>query len=67
MKPKAAGNAFKALSAEALQNNNQAFLELARRPGKISGRSRGDLDKRQQAINQLVEPCSNHCKKLTGK
>lgn len=49
--------AFKALSAEALQNNNQTFLELARVSlEKYQEGARSDLDKRQQAINQLVEP-----------
>lgn len=50
-------DAFKALSAEALQTNNQTFLELARVSlDKYQEGARSDLDKRQQAINQLVEP-----------
>ncbi|MGS0764822.1 DNA recombination protein RmuC [Syntrophomonas curvata] len=49
--------AFKALSAEALQTNNQAFLELARISlDKYQEGARSDLEKRQQAINQLIEP-----------
>ena len=58
-------NAFKALSAEALQNNNQAFLELARAAlEKYQEGARGDLDKRQQAINQLVEPLQQSLQKV---
>jgi len=50
-------DAFKALSAEALQGNNQSFLELARATlEKFQESARGDLDKRQQAIDQLVAP-----------
>jgi DNA recombination protein RmuC len=48
---------FKVLSAEALQTNNQSFLELAR--SVLEGfqkEARGDLDSRQQAITQVVLP-----------
>ena len=49
--------AFKALSAEALQTNNQAFLELAQVSlEKYQAGAQSDLEKRQQAINHLVEP-----------
>jgi DNA recombination protein RmuC len=58
-------NAFKALSAEALQSNNQTFLELARATlEKYQEGARGDLDKRQQAINQLVEPLKQSLQKV---
>lgn len=50
-------DAFKALSAEALTSNNQAFLDLARTTlEKYQEVARGDLEKRQQAINELVKP-----------
>ncbi len=50
-------DAFKALSAEALQVNNQTFLELARVTlEKYQGVAAGELEKRQQAIAELVAP-----------
>src|SRR5215471_14465547 len=40
---------FKALSAEALQSNNQAFLDLARTAlERVQTSARGDLELRQQ-------------------
>jgi DNA recombination protein RmuC len=49
--------AFKALSAEALQNNNQSFLALAKTNlEKFQEGAKGDLEKRQQAIDALVKP-----------
>ncbi|MEY2409824.1 MAG: recombination protein RmuC [Verrucomicrobiota bacterium] len=50
-------DAFKALSADALKGNNQSFLELANTAlEKFQEMARGDLDKRQHAIDQLVQP-----------
>jgi DNA recombination protein RmuC len=50
-------DAFKALSAEALSSNNQAFLHLAKSTlERFQEGARGDLDSRQQAIGQLVGP-----------
>ena len=49
--------AFKALSADALARNNQAFLDLARSTlSEAQQAARGDLDLRQQAIRDLVAP-----------
>jgi DNA recombination protein RmuC len=49
--------AFQTLSAEALARNNQAFLELARASmAESQAVARGDLEKRQQAIQELVSP-----------
>ena len=49
--------AFKALSAEALARNNQSFLELAKSTLETHQQvAKGDLDKRQQAIVELVLP-----------
>ena len=50
-------NTFKALSSEALRQNNTAFLELARESfGKLRTESTGELEKRKQAIQELVDP-----------
>jgi len=48
---------FEALSAQTLKSNNQAFLDLAKSTfDAIQAQARGDLDKRQQAIDGLVAP-----------
>ncbi len=50
-------DAFKALSAEALRSNNESFLDLARTAlERFQESARGDLDKRQTAIDELVKP-----------
>ncbi|MGV8041942.1 MAG: DNA recombination protein RmuC [Thermoanaerobaculaceae bacterium] len=50
-------DAFRALSAEALQANNQQFLDLARTAlGTFQAEARGELESRQQAIEALVTP-----------
>jgi DNA recombination protein RmuC len=49
--------AFQALSAEALQRNNQSFLELAKASmGEFQKGAAGDLESRQKAIETLVQP-----------
>jgi DNA recombination protein RmuC len=49
--------AFQALSAAALARNNQVFLDLARTSlSETQTNARGDLEKRQQAIQELVTP-----------
>jgi DNA recombination protein RmuC len=53
----ALANAFQALSADALRNNNQAFLNLAQATlEKFQETARGDLARRQQAIDEMVKP-----------
>ena len=48
---------FKALSSEALESSNRAFLDLARRTlEQQQDAARGDLERRQQAIGELVAP-----------
>jgi DNA recombination protein RmuC len=48
---------FTALSAEALQRNNQAFLELAQQVlARFNTEAKGDLELKQQAVRELVEP-----------
>lgn len=50
-------DAFKALSSEALQSNNESFLKLAKANlEKFQATATGDLEKRQQAIDALVKP-----------
>ena len=48
---------FQALSSEALSRNNESFLNLAKSTlEKYKEGAKGDLEKRQQAINKTVEP-----------
>ncbi len=48
---------FKALSSESLKNNNESFLTLAKSVlEKYTEQAKGDLDKRQQAIDSMVKP-----------
>lgn len=50
-------DAFKALSSDALRNNNQSFLELARTTfEKLQTGAKGDLEERKKAIDELVRP-----------
>jgi DNA recombination protein RmuC len=50
-------NAFKAVSADALRDNNQSFIELAKATLQtFQEGARGDLESRQEAIGHLVEP-----------
>jgi DNA recombination protein RmuC len=50
-------DSFHAISAEALRKNNQSFLELAKETlGTFQESAKGDLEKRQQAISEIVTP-----------
>lgn len=50
-------DAFKALSAEALKHNNEAFLALARENlSQFQEAARGDLEARHKAVDALVAP-----------
>jgi DNA recombination protein RmuC len=61
-------DAFKALSAEALQNNNANFLHLAKATlEKFQETARGDLDLRQQAIGEMVKPLKESLAKVDQK
>ncbi len=58
-------DAFKALSAEALSANNQSFLHLAQQQmEKYQEAAKGDLEKRQQAIGELVTPVREKLEKF---
>ena len=61
-------NAFKSLSAEALKQNNAAFLDLAKTSlGEFQQVAKGDLEKRQQAIDALVAPVKASLDKVDEK
>ena len=58
-------DAFKALSSEALNSNNDAFLKLAQTAlAQFQEGARGDLEKRQQAIDSLVKPLRESLEKV---
>jgi DNA recombination protein RmuC len=61
-------DAFKALSAEALRNNNSSFLELAKGAlEKAQQGAQGELEKRQTAINELIKPMLQSLEKVDAK
>jgi DNA recombination protein RmuC len=61
-------SAFRAMSAQALQANNQAFLDLAAQTlGRFQQGAQGELEKRQQAIQELVAPVKSSLEKLDGR
>lgn len=61
-------DAFKALSSEALRDNNQSFLHLAKATlEKFQETAKGDLELRQQAIGDLVKPLRESLEKVDQK
>ena len=61
-------DAFKALSAEALKSNNAAFLNLAQVTlEKFHEGAKGDLEKRQTAIDEMVKPVRETLQKFDVK
>jgi DNA recombination protein RmuC len=61
-------NAFKSLSAEALRSNNAAFLDLAKSAlAEFQQGAKGDLEKRQMAIDALVAPVKASLDKVDEK
>lgn len=61
-------DAFKALSAEALKSNNTSFLEIARREMQaLRENAQGDLDQRQKAISDLLQPVTETLTKVDRK
>ncbi len=64
----ALSDAFKALSADALKSNNQSFLDLAKTTlEKFQEAAKGDLEKRHQAIEQLVKPVAESLGKFDAQ
>lgn len=58
---------FKALSSEALAQNNQLFLDLARSElNKQQERAKFDLEKQKDSIDHLVGPMKEMLKNLEG-
>ncbi len=56
---------FKALSSEALQANNQSFLKLAEENlGRFQTAAKGDLELKQQAIEEVVQPLASSLTKV---
>lgn len=56
---------FKALSLEALEKNSHAFLTLANASlEKFQEAAKGDLEKRQQTITEMVAPMKESLQKL---
>ena len=59
---------FKALSRDALKDNNQSFLQLAHSTlEKFQETAKGDLERRQSAIDQLVKPLKESLEKVDSK
>jgi len=59
---------FRSLSRDALKDNNQEFLNLARATlEKFQISAKGDLEQRRQAIDQLVKPLRESLEKVDGK
>jgi DNA anti-recombination protein RmuC len=50
-------DAFKALSADALRNNNQSFMDIAKQNlQSFDQKARGELQRRQKALDDLKKP-----------
>jgi DNA recombination protein RmuC len=61
-------DAFRALASEALQQNADAVLRLARATlGEMQTRTVADLDKRQQSISELVKPLADTLQQVDSK
>ena len=61
-------NAFKALSADALRSNNRSFLDLAKQNLEtFQQNAKGDLERRQNAIGDLIKPLKESLEKVDGK
>ena len=64
----ALSDAFKALSAEALKSNNQAFIELAKATlEKFHEGAKNELEAREKAVSELVRPLRESLERVDGK
>jgi DNA recombination protein RmuC len=60
--------AFQALAADALQSNNESFLQLAgTRLEKYQAEAKGDLEARQKAVEGLVTPIRESLTKVDAQ
>jgi DNA recombination protein RmuC len=60
--------AFSSLSAEALRQNNQSFLELAQtKLGELQQSASTDLELRRRAVDDLVRPIQEALARVDGK
>lgn len=61
-------DAFEALSANALRNNNSSFIELAKsKLEEKTTEAKGELEKKEQAIKSLVTPLTESLTKMDEK
>jgi DNA recombination protein RmuC len=61
-------DAFKALAGDALRTSNTSFLELAKTQlENFQQQAKGDLEKRQTAINELLKPVQDTLGRVDGK
>jgi DNA recombination protein RmuC len=59
---------FRALSADALKSNNEQFLTLAKQTlGTYQSEARGELEKREKAVAQLVAPITEQLGKVDNR
>lgn len=61
-------NTFKALSADALKSTSEQFFQMAKQSLQAQqADAKGDLEKRQTAIEQLIKPVGETLGKFEGK
>lgn len=61
-------DAFASVSAEVLRQNNRSFLDLAQAKfGELHQGASGDLERRRQAVDELVRPLREALDRVDGK
>jgi DNA recombination protein RmuC len=61
-------DAFSSLSAEALRQNNQSFLDLAQtKLGELQQSASFDMERRRKAVDDLVRPIQEALARVDGK
>ncbi|MBV9392071.1 MAG: DNA recombination protein RmuC, partial [Verrucomicrobia bacterium] len=64
----ALSDAFRAMSADALKNNNEAFILLAKEKlERYQQEAKTDLENRRQSISELVKPVKESLEKVDSK